>query len=124
MRSFLIIILSLITLSALSQRTGKRELKKEDFIHTWKLFEIRNSSNSKITNKVEDKVITFTQDSVFIIRSAKKYAGIWKFQKGQIYLNIEGTSEFDYKWSVKGFGELCLRVGNNNSKLQCFKRQD
>lgn len=125
-RSSIIFLLFLfISISCFSQRsiTRSHSFHKEDFIHTWKLFEIRNTSNELITRVVDKQTIQFTIDSIFIFKNKKSYAGTWTFENGQFQINVPGCKDCDYKWSVyDDFDKIiCFRVGDKPTKLGCFK---
>ena len=96
-----------------------------EFIHTWNLVEIRNQANQVVTKKVDKKTIQFTNDSIFIFKNEQNYKGTWTFEKGQFQINISDCSDCNYKWSVFDDSDkakiICFRIGDNSSKLECFK---
>ena len=121
-----IIFLLCVSSYCFSQRrsiTKRRVFDKTEFIHTWKLVEIRNQTNDLITKKVNKKTIQFTNDSVFIFKNERNYNGTWTFEKGQFQINVPDCSDCNYKWSVFDNGDkiICFRIGDNSSRLECFK---
>ena len=120
---FLTIILFSYSASC-QKRTVGRIIKKEEFIHTWTLSELRNRNNVFITNKVAKKTLRFTFDSVFIQTNDKQYRGVWMFEKEQIQIYIPNCSECDYKWTVISGKTICFRIGEDRSLLECFSPVD
>ena len=123
-----ILLLFSVVSSCFSQKraiTKRRIFNKAEFIHTWNLVEIRNQSNDLVTKKVDKKMIQFTNDSVFIFKNKQIYKGTWTFEKGQFQITIPECLDCNYKWSVFDDSEkiICFRVGNDNSRLECFKRK-
>ena len=123
------VILGILTLlflsySAFSQQARRRILKKDEFVHTWLLFQMRSRTNDLITDKVERKILRFTADSVFILTKDKSYSGKWTFEKGQIQILIPDCSECNYKWTIMGDNTICFRIDEDMSQLECFKKEE
>ena len=123
MRKTLLCILLLVSITSFSQRRESSRIDKSVFIHTWKLDEIRNRTNDLLTNKVKNQEIRFTNDSVFITNATGSYSGTWTFINN-IQINIKGTTQFNYKWTIIGDHKVCFRIGENMSRFECYKQID
>ena len=119
-----ILILLLFSWSAYGQKARRRVIKKEEFIYTWTLAEIRNQTNDLVTKKVEKTTLKFTADSVFVQTSDKLYRGMWTFEKGQLQILIPNCPQCNYKWTIMDSKIICFRIGEDMSRLECFKRED
>ena len=108
-----------------NRKTKSITLRKEEFIHTWNLVEIRNRANQLVTKEVDKKTIQFTNDSVFIVKNDSIYRGTWKFEKQQFQIDIPNCSNCNYKWfsydNNVNYKLICFKIGDNSSKLECFR---
>jgi hypothetical protein len=123
MKQLVTFALLFFCLSASSQNAVCKPTDKEEFMGVWIFFEIRNSANKKIPGEVEKKTMIFNKDSVFIITNEKYHRGTWTFDSEQIQINIANDPAFNYKWTIKNSNFVCFRLGDNTSRLECFKKE-
>jgi len=121
MRSTLSISLLFCFITGFSQYKPRNVLEKEFFMHTWKLVEVRIGNT--VSKPSVNKSILFTKDSVFVTSGNKDYSGTWTLKKSQLYIIIPNTSAYNYKWVNIGQGVMCLRIGNDFSTIECFRRE-
>lgn len=87
-----------------------------------KFNEVRTTLNEKTTEKVGDKTIHFTQDSVFVNSDGIIEKGAWLKDGISFFVTSSEGKQIKYQWLFGNENSFCFRVGDNKKTVECYKK--